>query len=79
MPDTPKPFRNHLAAAEINTEITSPETSANLNKLVDRMEAITGQFRFSPVGAPIRKPECRSQLCLKKPRVEMGLGLAITT
>jgi len=39
-------FRNHLAAAEIGQEITSPSTAANLNKLVDRMEAITRQFRF---------------------------------
>ena len=39
-------FRNHLAAAEIGNEIRSPKTLANLNKLVDRMEAITGQFRY---------------------------------
>lgn len=39
-------FRNHLAAAAIGNEITSPKTARNLNKLVDRMEAITGQFRF---------------------------------
>ena len=38
-------FRNHLAAAEMGNEITSPDTAANLNKLVARMEAITGQFR----------------------------------
>jgi len=39
-------FRNHLAAAEIGNEIRSPKTLTNLNKLVDRMEAITGQFRY---------------------------------
>jgi len=39
-------FRNHLVAAELGNEITSPTTAGNLNKLVDRMEAITGQFRF---------------------------------
>ncbi|MEP4198526.1 MAG: ATP-binding protein [Aliishimia sp.] len=39
-------FRNHLAAAEIGDEIRSPQTLGNLNKLVDRMEAITGQFRY---------------------------------
>ncbi len=39
-------FRNHLTAAEMSNEITSPTTAANLNKLVDRMEAITGQFRY---------------------------------
>lgn len=39
-------FRNHLAAAEIGNEISSPKTVMNLNKLVDRMEAITGQFRY---------------------------------
>ena len=39
-------FRNHLVAAEIGNEINSPTTAVNLSKLVDRMEAITGQFRF---------------------------------
>lgn len=39
-------FRNHLAAAEIGGEITSPTTANSLNKLVERMEAITKQFRF---------------------------------
>lgn len=39
-------FRNHLAAAEIGGEITSPSTATSLNKLVDRMEAITSQFRY---------------------------------
>ncbi len=39
-------FKNHLAAAEIGKEITSSTTAKNLNQLVDRMEAITKQFRF---------------------------------
>lgn len=39
-------FRNHLAAAEIGGEITSPSTAASLNRLVARMETITGQLRF---------------------------------
>ena len=39
-------FRNHLAAAETGNEITSPQTATNLSKLVDRMEAITGYFKF---------------------------------
>ncbi|MDA9208424.1 ATP-binding protein, partial [Octadecabacter sp.] len=39
-------FRNHLAAAEIGGEITSPKTASSLNKLVERMEAITSQFRY---------------------------------
>jgi len=39
-------FRNHLAAAEIGGEITSSSTAASLNKLVERMEAITKQFRY---------------------------------
>ncbi len=39
-------FRNHLAAAEIGGEITSPSTAKSLNKLVERMEAITRQFRY---------------------------------
>ncbi len=39
-------FRNHLAAAEMGGEITSPSTAKSLNKLVERMEAITKQFRY---------------------------------
>ena len=39
-------FRNHLAAAEIGGEITSLSTAKSLNKLVERMEAITKQFRY---------------------------------
>jgi two-component system C4-dicarboxylate transport sensor histidine kinase DctB len=47
-------FRNHLVAAEMSNEITSPQTAQNLNKLVDRMESITGQFKFFVRG---RSPE----------------------
>lgn len=39
-------FRNHLTAAEINGEITSPSTARSLTNLVDRMESITKQFRY---------------------------------
>ncbi|WP_439143456.1 sensor histidine kinase [Planktotalea sp.] len=39
-------FKNHLAAAEIGNEITSPATALNLNKLVNRMETIIQQFKF---------------------------------
>lgn len=39
-------FRNHLAAAEISGEITSPSTANSLNKLVERMEDIIKQFRY---------------------------------
>lgn len=39
-------FRNHLAAAEMGGEITSPSTAKSLNNLVERMEAITKQFRY---------------------------------
>ncbi len=48
-------FRNHLAAAEIGNEITSPTTANNLNKLVDRMEAITRQFRYFARGREDKK------------------------
>lgn len=48
-------FRNHLAAAEMGNEITSPQTATNLNKLVDRMEAITGQFKFFARGRSEKK------------------------
>lgn len=50
-------FRNHLAAAEIGGEITSQTTSSSLNKLVDRMEAITSQFRYFARGKPDRKTD----------------------
>ncbi|MEP2782856.1 MAG: ATP-binding protein [Pseudoruegeria sp.] len=39
-------LKNHLAAAEINQEITSPETAENLRRLTERMENITRQMRF---------------------------------
>ena len=48
-------FRNHLAAAEISNEITSPQTAKNLNKLVDRMEAVTAQFKFFARGRGDKK------------------------
>lgn len=48
-------FRNHLAAAEMSNEISSPETLSNLNKLVARMEGITGQFRFFARGSGPKK------------------------
>jgi two-component system C4-dicarboxylate transport sensor histidine kinase DctB len=48
-------FRNHLAAAEIGHEITSPRTAKNLHKLVDRMEAITAQFKFFARGGGDKK------------------------
>jgi two-component system C4-dicarboxylate transport sensor histidine kinase DctB len=50
-------FRNHLAAAEIGGEITSPKTASSLNKLVDRMEAITSQFRYFARNKPAAKTE----------------------
>ena len=39
-------LKNHLFAAEIGQEITSPETLVNLRRLADRMEGITKQLRF---------------------------------
>jgi len=59
-------FRNHLAAAEIGQEITSPTTAANLNKLVDRMEAITRQFRFFVRGRTEEKQPVRLSLVLEE-------------
>lgn len=50
-------FRNHLAAAEIGGEITSAKTAQSLNKLVDRMEAITSQFRYFARGKPDSKTD----------------------
>lgn len=50
-------FRNHLAAAEISGEITSPTTALSLNKLVGRMEAITSQFRYFARGKPDSKTD----------------------
>ncbi len=39
-------LKNHLVAAEIGGEITSPDTLQNLRRLADRMEGITRQLRF---------------------------------
>lgn len=39
-------FRNHLVAAEMNNEIKSQQTAISLHNLVQRMDDITGQFRF---------------------------------
>ena len=39
-------LKNHVFAAEMGNEITSPETAQNLHKLTARMEAITHQLRF---------------------------------
>lgn len=50
-------FRNHLVAADISGEITSPTTARSLTKLVDRMEAITLQFRYFARGKPDRKQD----------------------
>jgi two-component system C4-dicarboxylate transport sensor histidine kinase DctB len=59
-------FRNHLAAAEIGNEITSPQTAKNLNKLVDRMEAITRQFRFFARGHAEKKTSVDLSVVLKE-------------
>ncbi|MEM6638061.1 MAG: ATP-binding protein [Pseudomonadota bacterium] len=39
-------LKNHLFAAEIGGEITSPNTLSSLRRLADRMEATTKQLRF---------------------------------
>ncbi|MEM1049415.1 MAG: ATP-binding protein [Pseudomonadota bacterium] len=39
-------LRNHLTAAEIGGEISSPTTVSKLNKVLDRMDTITRQLRF---------------------------------
>ncbi len=52
-------FRNHLAAAELSQEITSPKTASSLNKLVDRMEAITRQFRYFARSSTVPKTQIR--------------------
>lgn len=39
-------LKNHLMAAEIGNEITSPKTADNLKRLTARMEGITKQLRF---------------------------------
>ncbi|GGE37889.1 sensor histidine kinase [Actibacterium pelagium] len=43
-------LKNHLLAAEIGNEITSPETLYNFKRLIERMEAITKQLRFFSQG-----------------------------
>ncbi|MFT5787160.1 MAG: two-component system C4-dicarboxylate transport sensor histidine kinase DctB [Ascidiaceihabitans sp.] len=59
-------FRNHLVAAEIGNEITSPQTATNLNKLVDRMEAITGQFKFFARGRGDQKTNVDLSIVLQE-------------
>jgi two-component system C4-dicarboxylate transport sensor histidine kinase DctB len=66
-------FRNHLAAAEIGNEITSPKTAENLNKLVDRMEAITAQFRYFARGRVDEKAHVKL-----RPVLEEVEGLLMT-
>ncbi len=39
-------LKNHLAAAEMGNEITSPTTAANLRQLAERMESISSELRF---------------------------------
>lgn len=39
-------LKNHLVAAEIGNEITSPQTLKSLHMLAERMEATTKQLRF---------------------------------
>ncbi len=39
-------LKNHLVAAELGNEITSPKTADNLKRLTARMEGITKQLRF---------------------------------
>ncbi|WP_108839405.1 ATP-binding protein [Tateyamaria sp. Alg231-49] len=59
-------FKNHLAAAEIGNEITSPATAANLNKLVNRMESITQQFKFFVRGRQEDKKAVRLSLIINE-------------
>lgn len=59
-------FKNHLAAAEIGNEITSPATAANLNKLVNRMEAITQQFKFFVRGRQEDKQAVRLSVVMQE-------------
>ena len=59
-------FRNHLAAAEIGNEITSEKTATNLNKLVDRMEAIISQFRYFARGREDTKSTVQLSAILKE-------------
>ena len=70
-------FRNHLAAAEIGNEITSPETAENLNMLVGRMEAVTAQFKFFARGRGDLKTNVNLSSVLEE--VETLLRAEITT
>lgn len=65
-------FRNHLAAAEIGGEITSPSTAKSLNSLVDRMETITKQFRYFARG----RTDTKTQVDLAEVIVEARQLLA---
>ena len=74
-------FRNHLAAAEIGNEITSPQTAKSLNKLVDRMEAVTAQFKFFARGRGDKKTDVNLAIVfeevenlLKAELTEGGIG-----
>lgn len=62
-------FRNHLAAAEMGNEITSPQTATNLNKLVGRMEVIIGQFKFFARGHVDKKTRVNLSVVLKEVEV----------
>lgn len=68
-------FKNHLAAAEIGNEITSAATAANLNKLVDRMEAITRQFKFFVRGRQEEKQTVRLSDVLHEATALLGEDL----
>lgn len=70
-------FRNHLAAAEMGNEITSPQTATNLNKLVDRMEAITGQFKYFARGRSDQKTNVDLSAVLRE--IENLLSTEIVT
>jgi two-component system C4-dicarboxylate transport sensor histidine kinase DctB len=71
-------FRNHLVAAEMSNEITSVETSKNLNKLVDRMEATISQFRHFARGQTEQKSLTRLATVLEEAqnllRAEIAAG-----
>lgn len=57
-------FRNHLTAAEIGGEITSAKTASSLNKLVERMEAITSQFKYFARSKSVEKSDARISVIL---------------
>lgn len=59
-------FRNHLAAAEMGNEITSPRTASSLNKLVDRMEEITRQFKFFARSGTVSKSDVNLSIVLEE-------------